>query len=105
MGSASAFPDRVATAPAWCAITDPVARVALRGVRTRGTAGGQRREWYGATDVHEIVALSGSFSGSDLGKLAPVDPPCRFGFSSTPRRPSVTSVVTTVEVTPQTGSS
>jgi hypothetical protein len=31
------------------------------------------------------------------GRLAPVDPPCRFGFSSTPRRPSVTSVVTTVE--------
>ena len=29
--------------------------------------------------------------------LAPVDPPCRFGFSSTPRRPSVTSVVTTIE--------
>ena len=29
--------------------------------------------------------------------LTPVDPPCRFGFSSTPRRPSVTQVVTTVE--------
>ena len=28
----------------------------------------------------------------------PVVPPCRFGFSSTPRRPSVTSVVTTVDV-------
>jgi len=37
--------------------------------------------------------------GVDLGELALVDPPCRFGFSSTPRSPSVTSVVTTVEST------
>jgi hypothetical protein len=32
-------PRRVSTAPAWAAVTDPVARVAMRGVRTRGTAG------------------------------------------------------------------
>ena len=36
-------PSRVATAPAWCAMTDPVARAVLRGVRTRGTAGRDRR--------------------------------------------------------------
>lgn len=92
-----AVPPRIATAPAWCAAVDPVARVALRGVRTRGTAGQGRREWYGATSVHEVTALTGSWRGEPLGALAPVDPPCRFGFSSTPRRPSVTSVVTTVE--------
>ena len=92
-----AIPPRVATAPAWCALVDPVARVALRGVRTRGTAGQGRREWYGATSVHEVTALAGSWRGVSLGALAPVDPPCSFGFSSTPRRPSVTSVVTTVE--------
>ena len=91
-------PDRLATAPAWCAVTDPVARVLLRGVRTRGTAHGQRREWYGATDVRRLTSLRGAFDGDDLGALAPVDPPCRFGFSSTPRRPSLTQVVTTVEV-------
>lgn len=90
-------PARVATAPAWCAVVDPVARVALRGVRTRGTAGGDRREWYGATSVVAVTALEGEWRGADLGVLAPVDPPCRFGFSSTPKRPSVTSVVTTVE--------
>ena len=87
----------VATAPAWCSVVDPVARVVLRGVRTRGTAGNDRREWYGATSVSAVTALDGSWRGSDLGSLAPVDPPCRFGFSSTPRRPSVTSVVTTIE--------
>jgi len=90
-------PRRLAESPAWCTVTDPVARVLLRGVRTRGTAGGGRREWYAATDVHRIVSLVGSFDGISLGELADVDPPCRFGFSSTPRRPTVTTVVTTVE--------
>lgn len=92
-----AVPGRLAESPAWCTVTDPVARVVLRGVRTRGTAGGERREWYGATDTHRITALRGRFEGADLGSLADVDPPCRFGFSSTPRRPSVTTVVTTVD--------
>ena len=90
-------PDPVAESPAWCALTDPVARVLLRGVRTRGTAGNGRREWYGATDTRRVTALSGRFDSLDLGVLAPVDPPCRFGFSSTPRRPSVTTVVATVD--------
>jgi hypothetical protein len=89
-------PGRLAESPAWCSVTDPVARVALRGVRTRGSAGNGRREWYGATDVCEVVAMSGTFDGADLGSIAPVDPAPRFGFSSTPRRPSVTTVVTTV---------
>lgn len=90
-------PARVAESPAWCTLTDPAARVVLRGVRTRGVAREGRREWYGATDTRAVTALSGSFESADLGALAPVDPPCRFGFSSTPRRPSVTTVVTTVE--------
>src|SRR5690606_21361700 len=90
-------PERVATAPAWCGAIDPIARVVMRGVRTRGTAGNDRREWYGATSVTAVEALEGSWRGTDLGALAPVDPPCRFGFSSTPTRPSVTSVVTTIE--------
>ena len=44
-----------------------------------------------------IASLEGTRRGRDLGALAPVDPPCRFGFSSTPRRPSVASVVTTID--------
>lgn len=90
-------PDRVATSPAWCSAVDPVARVVLRGVRTRGTAGNDRREWYGATSVDAVRSIAGRWRDVDLGSLAPVDPPCRFGFSSTPRRPSVTQVVTTIE--------
>ncbi len=90
-------PQRLATAPAWARLTDPVARVLLRGVRTRGTAGNGRREYYGATDLHRVIGLSGSWHGTDLGGLAPVLPEPGFGFGSTPRRPSVTAIVTTVE--------
>lgn len=98
LGAALALvPARVATAPAWCALVDPVARVVLRGVRTRGTAGGDRREWYGATSVRAVTAIDGQWRGVGLGALAAVDPPCSFGFSSTPQRPSVTGVVTTIE--------
>ena len=89
-------PRRVSTAPAWAGVTDPVARVAMRGVRTRGTAGNGRREYYGATDLHAVDAVEGTWRGSPLGTLATVDPDPRFGFGSTPRRPSVTSLVTTV---------
>lgn len=98
-----AVPGRLAASPAWATTVDPLARVVMRGVRTRGTALAGRREFYGASDLHAVTALSGRFDGADLGVLGPVDPPCRFGFSSTPRRPSVTRVVTTVVTTPRAG--
>lgn len=89
-------PPPIATSPTWCAVTDPVARVALDGVRTRGSARAGRREYYGATDTRGLTAAAGRFDGTDLGALADIDPPTRFGFSSVPPRPSLTSVVTTV---------
>lgn len=92
------IPRPLAVSPGWATVVDPIARLTMRGVRTRGVARPGRREWYAALDVHAIVSARGSFDGQDLGDLAPVDPPCQFGFSSTPRRPSVTTVVTTVEV-------
>jgi hypothetical protein len=91
-------PEAVATSPAWCVVTDPVARVLFRGVRTTGTAGQDRREWYGATGVRLITSARGMLDGRPLGALAAIDPPCRFGFSSTPTTPSITSLVTTIEV-------
>ncbi|GAA4414098.1 hypothetical protein GCM10023168_37430 [Fodinibacter luteus] len=90
------LPRPLAQSPAFATVADPVARVALRGVRTRGVARAGRREFYGATDVHAVTALGGRLDGLPLGDLRPVDPPCRFGFSSTPRAPSVTDVVTTI---------
>ena len=89
-------PGGLAESPTWATVVDPVARVVLRGVRTRGVARAGRREFYGATDLHEVTAMTGAFDGIRLGDLRPVDPPCRFGFSSTPLRPCVTEVVTTI---------
>ena len=88
-------PRRVAISPQWATVVDPVARVLLRGVRTRGeTPGG--REFYAATDRHRVDAVAVSWDGVDRGALTDVDPPVRFGFSSTPRRPSLVAVATTV---------
>lgn len=90
-------PRPMATSTVWATVVDPLAARVLDGVRTRGMAREGRREWYGATDMHAVTAARGALDGVDLGALAPVDPPCRFGFSSTPRTPSVTTVVTTIE--------
>ena len=68
----------------------------MQGVRTRGSARGDRRETYGATDHHAIVGARGTWRGRDLGTLADVLPEPGFGFGSTPPAPSVTTLVTTV---------
>lgn len=91
-------PRALAIAPWWARLTDPVARRVLRGVRTRGSAGNGRREYYGATDLRRVTALHGTWQQADLGTLAPVSPDPGFGFGSTPQRPAVTSIVTTVDV-------
>ncbi|GHA05869.1 hypothetical protein GCM10010329_30470 [Streptomyces spiroverticillatus] len=93
-----AVPGPVAAHPAWCAVTDLSVRFLLPGVRTRGSAGGGRREWYGARDLHPVTGLSGTYEGADLGTLAPVDPPVRFGFGSVPRDPALTRITTTIEL-------
>jgi hypothetical protein len=93
-------PTALATSPGWSRVTDPVARVVLRGVRTRGSAGRGRTEIYGATDLHRIDRLTGTWQGRPLGGLRPVSPEPRFGFGSTPPAPSVTTLVTTVRDTP-----
>jgi hypothetical protein len=93
----SLVPDAVSTAPWFCTISDPIARVLLRGVRTRGSAGGGRREYYGARHQHRVVDVVASWQGEDLGSLTPVTPPVTFGFGSTPATPSVTSITTTID--------
>jgi hypothetical protein len=88
-------PPALATSVWWATIIDPVARVTMRGVRTTGrTVGG--RETYGATDRRRVTAVQASWAGDDLGPLADVVPPVRFGFSSTPTRPSIVAVTTTI---------
>ena len=91
-------PASLARRPGWSAVVDVPARLVVPGVRTRGSAGGGRREWYGPQDLRPIVAVSARLGGRDLGALAPVSPPVRFGFASTPRMPALVRVTTTVEV-------
>jgi hypothetical protein len=93
-----AVPRLVATAPAWAALMDPLVRAMLPGVRTRGSAGAGRREWYGAWDLHPLVSVTASWRGMDLGAMTDVFPPVRFGFGSAPRRPSVVRLTTTVQL-------
>jgi hypothetical protein len=91
-----AVPRRLATSPSWIGLVDVVARTVLPGVRTRGSAGGGRREYYASLDLHRITGATVRFEGADQGALAPVTPPVRFGFGSTPRRPSLARIVTLI---------
>ena len=93
-----AVPPPLARSPWWVRLVDLPARWMLPGVRTVGSAGGGRREWYGAQDLHPISTARATFDGRNLGPLAAVDPPVRFGFGSTPRAPALVRVTTTVEV-------
>ncbi|WP_188543213.1 hypothetical protein [Rhodococcoides trifolii] len=90
-------PSPIAVAPWFCTITDPIARVVLRGVRTRGTAGYGRREYYGARGQRRVVSAEVTWKGDDMGHLAPVTPPVTFGFGSTPAAPSTTRITTTID--------
>lgn len=90
------IPGPLARSRALATLVDPVARIVHPGVRTRGSAGGGRREYYGARDQHVVTEIDGTWRGEDLGALAEMRPAPEFGFSSTPSRPSLTRVTTTV---------
>lgn len=79
-------------------LSDPVARRVMPGVRTLGTAGNDRTEWYSAYDLHAITFSRAAWDGHDLGSLTDMVPPPDFGFSSTPRRPSLTALTSTVRI-------
>ena len=98
------LPRRLARARWWATAVDPIARIVMDGVRTRGTAGGGRREWYSAQDMHRIKSVSARLDGEDLGDLRPVSPPVTFGFASTPEDPSLVRVLTRVSQSPATKS-
>ncbi|MBT0994098.1 hypothetical protein KIN34_07350 [Cellulomonas sp. DKR-3] len=81
---------------AFATAADPLARVLLPGVRTRGSAGGGRREWYGARDQHRVVDAAVTWGDEPCGGLVDTGA-VHFGFSSVPREPTVTAVRTTIE--------
>ena len=89
-------PGFLATRPAWLRAIDPLAARLLPGARTAGSAGGGRREYYGVTSARRIVASEARWDGTDLGGLARLHPPVRFGFGSAPADPHIVRLRTTI---------
>jgi hypothetical protein len=103
LGSAARLvPRPLAVHPIWLRAVSPVAGLLIPGIRTAGTAGGGRREYYGVTDLRRIDAVTLSWDGVDAGPLAAVRPAVGFGFSSVPAQPGIVRVRTTVEGDPVT---
>jgi hypothetical protein len=79
--------------PPWVTrwVEGPAARIAM-GVRTYGVSPSGVREWYRADSWAPLTDATANVDGRDLGAMADVSPPCRFGFSEAPKRPSLTVV-------------
>ena len=91
-------PQRLGRTRGWARTIDPVARLVMPGVRTHGTAGNGRTEWYSARGIRRIDALTATWRGVELGTLSPVQPAVRFGFASAPRTPSLTTLTSYIRV-------
>lgn len=94
---------RVVTPPlrrsrTWARLCNPLASRLMPGVSTYGTAGNGRTEWYAARDTRRLETATVSWEGADLGGLADVAPPVRFGFGSSPATPSLTEVTSYIDV-------
>jgi hypothetical protein len=92
-----AVPATLARSPAWTGLIDLPARLTT-GLRTTGSAGNGRTEWYGVQDLHRLTGVIATWDGAPLGSIAPVRPPVTFGFGSVPPEPSVVRVTTTVQL-------
>jgi hypothetical protein len=91
-------PPVLTRAPAWLRLINPVATMLVPGVRTAGSAGNGRREYYGVRRTRLITSVDGTFGGDDLGGLTALHPPVRFGFSSAPSTPQLVAVTTTIDL-------
>ncbi|MCQ1993837.1 hypothetical protein [Arthrobacter sp. zg-Y1171] len=89
-------PGPLAVAPWWLRLINPVAKLLAPGVQTAGSAGGDRREFYGVRSIRSLVSATAAWDGADLGGLRPVQPPVNFGFSSVPAAPRIVAVTTTI---------
>ncbi|MDP9069617.1 MAG: hypothetical protein M3N53_14935 [Actinomycetota bacterium] len=67
------------------------------GVRLYGRSPSGVREWYCIDSYRRITHASATLDGRDLGPLAPLDPPTRFGFGEFPPRPAVVGCAPVLE--------
>lgn len=91
-----AVPPPIRRTASWARICNPIASRVMPGVQTFGSAGSGRTEWYAARDLRGIDSATVQWRGEDLGELAPLTPPVRFGFASAPARPSLTALTSYV---------
>lgn len=89
-------PSPVRRTATWAKACNPVASRLVPGVRTYGSAGNGRTEWYAATDVRRLVNARATWEGEELGDLRPVEPAVRFGFASAPATPTLTRLTSYV---------
>ena len=80
----------------WAKVCDPVAARVMPGVRTYGSAGNGRTEWYAATDIRRLDGARATWEGEELGELSAVQPRVRFGFASAPAKPTLTTLTSYV---------
>ncbi|NRQ49897.1 hypothetical protein [Aeromicrobium stalagmiti] len=80
----------------WARVCNPIASRLMPGVQTYGSAGGGRTEWYAATGVRRLSCARATWEGDELGDLAQVTPPVRFGFASSPAQPTLTALTSYV---------
>jgi len=89
-------PARVRRTSWWARLCNPLAGRLMPGVKTYGSAGGGSTEWYAATHVRRLTGARATWEGDELGALAPVTPPVRFGFASSPAQPTLTTLTSYV---------
>lgn len=98
-------PRRLRRSPAWVRLEDALFRpVAGRfllhggsGTRLYGRSPSGVREWYCIDAYRPIAGATATLDGRDLGPLAPLIPPARFGFSEFPQRPAVVDCAPVLE--------
>ena len=62
--------------------------------RTYGLTRNNRQEWYAIDRVSNLSRASAKIEGEDVGDMASMSPPCKFGFSEAPRKPASCEVRT-----------
>ena len=62
--------------------------------RTYGLTRNNRREWYAIDRVSNLSQASAKIGGNNVGNMAPMNPPCKFGFSEAPKKPASCEVRT-----------
>ncbi len=66
-------------------------------VRLYGRSPSGVKEWYCIDSYRPMASASARLDGKDLGPLAPLDPPARFGFSEFPQRPAIAACAPVLE--------